>query len=124
MVVRCVGQEIPTDEEIKEKYKGVKGLEIERDEDSVTVSFDNPCIVCSEYHKNYKTSGLFGGTKCPNAKNLPKYEYEETPRICCTHDYPYDGDQCMCGGKISYVGSHDYEAHYMCDSCENEWWYD
>lgn len=43
-------QLLPTDEELKEHYKGCRGLKIERDNEQVTVSYKQPCIVCGKYH--------------------------------------------------------------------------
>jgi len=39
-----------TDEEIRERYKGCRNLKIERDENSVTVTYREPCVVCNKFH--------------------------------------------------------------------------
>ena len=40
----------PTDEELHKQFKGIRNLKIERDEDGVSVSYREPCIMCGKYH--------------------------------------------------------------------------
>lgn len=51
MMTQC---DFPADEEIKAQYKGFRKVRIVRDDDSVTVSYDTPCLVCGKYHHKKK----------------------------------------------------------------------
>ena len=53
MTEYCIGEpDYPTEEEIREKFKGARCLRIEKDEDGniINVSCRRPCIVCGKYH--------------------------------------------------------------------------
>lgn len=43
--------EIPTDTEIRQRFKGARHLKIERDFRGVTVSMDESCLSCGKVHQ-------------------------------------------------------------------------